>query len=70
LRERLGREWWWILNIVVLGDGGVLVSLLGHMGWVYGRIFIGVGGSSVVAPDLKWVMAPRLDSGMIFGVVI
>lgn len=43
----------------VLGEGGVLVSLLGCMGWVYKRILGGLGGSSVITPDLKWVMVPR-----------
>jgi len=37
----------------VHGEGGVLVSLLGHMGWVYCRIFGGVGESYVVTPNLK-----------------
>jgi len=40
---------------------------LGRMEWVYGRILEGVGGNFVVTPNLKWEMAPRLDSGMIFG---
>jgi len=35
-RERLGGEWW-TPNMEVHGEC-VLVSLLGHMGWVYGRI--------------------------------
>jgi hypothetical protein len=52
----------------VHGEDGVLVSLLGRMGWVYGRILGEVGRSSVVIPDLRWKIAPRLDSGMVFGV--
>jgi hypothetical protein len=38
LRERLGGEWLWTLNIEAHGEGGVLVSLLGRIGCVYGRI--------------------------------
>jgi hypothetical protein len=70
LRERLGGEWWWILNMEALGEGGVLVSLLGLMRWVYGRILGGAESGSIITPDLKWEMAPRLDFGMIFGVGI
>jgi hypothetical protein len=44
MRERLGRELRWTLSLVVharAGGGGcVLVSLLGRMGWGYGRIFL------------------------------
>jgi hypothetical protein len=46
-------EWWWTLNMKVHGEGSVLVSLLGHMGWVYRRILGRVVGSSIVTPDLK-----------------
>jgi voltage-gated potassium channel Kch len=70
LRERHGGKWWWTLNMEVHGEGGVLVSLLGHMGRVYGRVLGGVGGSYVVTRSLKWVMALRLDFGMIFSVGI
>jgi hypothetical protein len=69
-RGRLGREWWWILNIEVRGEGGVLASLLGRMEWVYGRILGKAGGRSVDTSDFKWVMVPRLDSGMTCGVGI
>jgi hypothetical protein len=51
-------------------EGGVLVSLLGCIGWVYGRILGGVGKRFVVTPDLKWEIALRFNSGMIFGVGI
>jgi hypothetical protein len=37
----------------VHGEGGILVCLLGRMGWVYGRISGGVGGSFVVTLDLR-----------------
>jgi hypothetical protein len=37
----------------VHGEGGVLVSLLGHMGWVYGRILGGIEEGFVVTPDLR-----------------
>jgi hypothetical protein len=50
--------------------GGVLVSLLGNMGCVYRRILGGGGGSSVITPDLKWVMVSILGSGMICSVGI
>jgi len=40
--------WWWTLNMEVHGEGGVLVSLLGRIGWVYRRIFGGVEGRFVV----------------------
>ena len=54
----------------VHGEGGVLVNLLGRMGWVYRRILRGVGRSFVVASYLKWEIARSLDFGMIFGVEI
>jgi hypothetical protein len=54
----------------VHGVDGVLVSLLGCMGWGYGRILGGVGGSSQVIPDLRWEMAPKLNFGVIYGVGI
>jgi hypothetical protein len=69
LREKLGGEWWWT-NMEVYGEGSVLVSLLRRMGWVNGRILGGVGGNSVVTPDLNREMTPMLDSSMIFGVRI
>jgi len=33
LREGFGGEWWWTLNMNDRGEGGVLVSFLGRMGW-------------------------------------
>jgi hypothetical protein len=42
--------------------GEVLMSLLGSMGWDYGRILRGVGISFLVISDLRWEMAPSLDS--------
>ena len=54
----------------VLGEGGVLVSLLGCLGRLYGKILEGVGESSMVTPNLKWMMVPMLGSSMIFGVRI
>jgi hypothetical protein len=68
MRERLGEEWWWAPNLVVRGLGGVLISLLECMGWGYGRILDGVGGSSQVIPNLRWGMDPMLDFSMICGV--
>jgi hypothetical protein len=54
--ERLGGEWWLTLNLVVHGVGGVLLSVLGLVGWVYGRILGEVGGISLAIPDLRWDM--------------
>jgi hypothetical protein len=54
--ERLGGEWWSTLNLVVHGVGGVLLSVLGLVGWVYGRILGEVGGISLAIPDLRWDM--------------
>ena len=51
-------------------EGGALVSQLERMGWGYGRIIGGVGGNFQVILYLRWEMAPRLDSGMIYGVRI
>jgi len=65
LRERLGGEWWLTINLEVHEVGGVRMSL---MGWGYGRILGGVGGSFQVIPYLKWEMALRLDFDMIYGV--
>jgi len=36
-REACG-EWWWTLNMEVHGEGDALGSLLGRMGWGYGKI--------------------------------
>jgi hypothetical protein len=54
----------------VLGEGGVLISLLGHMRLIYGRLLEGVGGSSLVILDLGWKMALRLVFSMICGLGI
>jgi len=45
MRERLGGELWWAQNLAVSGVGGVQMSFLGHMGWSYGKISGGAGGS-------------------------
>jgi hypothetical protein len=45
--------------------GGVLTSLLGHMGWGYGRILEGVGENSLVIPNLRWEMAEGSNSSII-----
>jgi hypothetical protein len=50
----------------VHGEGGVLGSPSGCMGWVYGKILGGVVGFVVIL-DLRWDMAQRLDFRMIFG---
>jgi hypothetical protein len=60
MREKVGVELWWTLNLAGCGVGGVLMSLLGCMGWGYGRILRGVGGSFLILPNLRWEMAPRL----------
>jgi hypothetical protein len=57
-----------IPNLVVLGEGGVLLIPLGRMGLGFGRILGGVGGCFIVIPDLSWEMTSRLDSGMMCGV--
>jgi hypothetical protein len=54
----------------VHGEGGVLVNVLGRMGWVSGTILEEVGRSFVVTPDWRKKMAPRLDFGRIFGMGI
>jgi hypothetical protein len=38
------------------------------MGWGYGRILRGVGGSFQVISDLRWERASMSDSDMIYGV--
>jgi hypothetical protein len=38
-------EAWWKLNFAVCVVGVVLMSMLGRMGWGYGRILGGAGGS-------------------------
>lgn len=65
MRERLGEELWGSLKLVVHGMDGVLMNLLGHTGWDYGRILGGVEGCFQVILDLRWEMPPRLDSSMI-----
>jgi hypothetical protein len=54
----------------VYGEGGVLVSLLGRMGWGYGRLLGGVGRSFLVISDLKWERASMFDYDMICGMGI
>jgi hypothetical protein len=53
MREKVGVELWWTLNLAGRGVGGVLMSLLGCMGWGYGRILRGVGGSFLILPNLR-----------------
>jgi len=60
LREKLGGEWWWTLNLVIHGMSGVLMSPLGRMGWDYGRILGRAWGSFQVILDLRCEMAPRV----------
>jgi len=55
IRERLGGEWWSTLNLIVHGVGGVLMSLLGLLGWVYRKILVEVGGISLAIPELRTV---------------
>jgi hypothetical protein len=64
MREKHGGELLWILNLAVLGVGGVLLIPLGHMGWGYGRIC----GGFLIIPDLSWEMAPRSNSVKMRGV--
>jgi hypothetical protein len=52
------------------GEGRVLASQSKCFGWVYERIFGGVGGSFVVILDLRCEIDSRLDFVMIFGVGI
>jgi hypothetical protein len=40
------------------------------MQWGYERMLGGVGGSFQAIPDLRWEMASRLYSGMIYDVWI
>jgi hypothetical protein len=39
--------------MAVRGVCGVLMRLMGRMGWAYGRISRGVGGCFLVMPDLR-----------------
>lgn len=43
LRERLCGECLWIVNMATCGVDGVLVSLMGRMGLVYGNLLDKVG---------------------------
>jgi hypothetical protein len=65
LRERLGGDLRWTLNLEVYGVGGVLLSLLEHLGWGYGRISGKNGRISCVIPILWWEMDPELVFGKI-----
>jgi len=65
LRERLGGELRWTLNLAVYGVGGVLLSLRVWSGWGYGRISGKDERISRVIPSLRWGM----DPGLVFGVV-
>jgi len=68
MSERLYGGWLWILNMAMLGVGGVLMRFMGRMGWGSGRILEGVGGSCLTTLDLRWGMAPNFFFGMMFGV--
>jgi hypothetical protein len=50
--------------MIAHGMSGVLMSLLGHLGWDYGRISGGVGGCFIIILDLSWEMTLTLDFGM------
>jgi len=69
MKERLGGELWWILNMTACKMGVVLIRFLGWMGWGYRRISGGVWECFPVIPNLRCEMAPRLDSGKARGVV-
>jgi hypothetical protein len=64
LRERLGGEWQWTLNLAVHEVGSVLLNPLESLGWGYRRILRKVGRIFCVIPGLRWKMVPRLDLGM------
>jgi hypothetical protein len=53
LGERLGEELWWTIDLAVCVVGSFLMSLLGHMGWSYGRMLRGVGETFQVILDLR-----------------
>lgn len=53
-----------------VGWGGVLMSLLRCLKWVYARTLEGVVGSSLAILDYRWEMTPLLVSGIICGVGI
>jgi hypothetical protein len=57
-----------MLNLVVLGAGGVLLIPLIRMGWGYERILGGVGGCFIAISDLSWEMVPISYSRMMCGV--
>jgi hypothetical protein len=63
IRERLGGELRWPVNLALCGVSDVLMSLLGCMGWVYRRI-------CVAKPNLRWKIASRLVFGIIYGAEI
>jgi hypothetical protein len=68
MRERLGGEWQWTLNLAIRRVGGFLLSLLERLRWGYGRILGGVRGNFHVIPNLRCVVVPRLDFGIISSV--
>ena len=51
-----------------LGMGGVLVILLGHMGWGFGSLYVWGGVGSSDTSDLTQGLALRLVFGRMFGV--
>jgi hypothetical protein len=63
MREMPYGKWLWIANMVVLGVGGVLRS--------WKNISRGWGELSCLATlNLRWEMAPKFGSDMMFGVGI
>jgi hypothetical protein len=58
-----------MLNLAVIGVGGVLLIPLGRMGWGFERILEEVGVYFVTIPDLSRETGPRLDSRMMCSTV-
>lgn len=67
MRERPYGGWLWILDMVTHEVSGFLGRSMGFMGLGLGKILGEAGESFLVTLDLRWVMAPKIDFGMMRG---
>jgi hypothetical protein len=57
-------------NMETRGVGGVYLKFMCCLGWGYKKILRGPGMIFLITLDLRWVMIPKLDFGMMCGAAI
>jgi hypothetical protein len=67
MRERLGGELLWMPSMVLSGVDGILLILLGHVGWDFEGILVGGGGCFLAILNSIQVMGLRSDFGIMYG---